>query len=368
MINMLIQHYGAGTTLARKITASLEALQLEIGCIGGPFVKNYDELHLLATACWTKSLWEWLHYYKFRLHLDYPPLPLPRKCDALVVRLFWDAGYRGQQWQALNRCRLALKLLFLSNIATACGRSINISLVLRPVSQDKGASSFVFPNEHPSQGDWRLWLDFWTAFAGPGWSLQNPLGNWEHPTHRRWDWFYDARDNLLIHLERDGETVAYSIPGEGHRLRLRQIYHRSHVLASVPAHCLPANVLTLPGYQILRREIGPPLASSSLVTQSFWTYLRSMGGEWMWEHIVEGDIKVGWIRDALTNGTFLAVTDESYDRGMAPTVSGLGWIIVCTACHRTLRGSFFEVSHSAGFYRGKLLGVVANHTFAIAIT
>ena len=56
MINMLIQHYGAGTTLARKITASLEALQLEIGCIGGPFVKNYDELHFLATACWTKSL------------------------------------------------------------------------------------------------------------------------------------------------------------------------------------------------------------------------------------------------------------------------------------------------------------------------
>jgi len=168
---MLIQHYGAGTTLARKITASLEALQLEIGCVGSPFAENYDELHLLTTACWTKSLWERLHYYKFRIHRDYPPLPLPRKCDALVVHLFWDAGYRGQQLQGLNRCRLALKLLFLSDIATACGRFINISLVLRPASQDKGVSAFVFPNEHLSQVDWRLWLDFWTAFAGPGWSL-----------------------------------------------------------------------------------------------------------------------------------------------------------------------------------------------------
>ena len=63
MINMLIQHYGAGITLTRKITASLEALQLEIGCVGSSFVENYDELHLLATACWTKSLWERLHYY-----------------------------------------------------------------------------------------------------------------------------------------------------------------------------------------------------------------------------------------------------------------------------------------------------------------
>jgi len=85
---MLIQHYGTGTTLARKITASLEALQLEIGCVGSPYAENYDELHLLATACWTKSLWERLHYYKVRIHLDCPPLPLPRKCDALVVRLY----------------------------------------------------------------------------------------------------------------------------------------------------------------------------------------------------------------------------------------------------------------------------------------
>ena len=68
---MLIQHYGAETTLARKITASLEALQLEIGCVGSPFAENYDKLHLLAPACWTKSLWERLHYYKFRIHLDY---------------------------------------------------------------------------------------------------------------------------------------------------------------------------------------------------------------------------------------------------------------------------------------------------------
>ena len=107
-----------------------------------------------------KNLWERLHYYKFSIHLDYPPLPLPRKSDSLVVRLIWDAGYRGEQLQALNRCRLALKLLFLSDIATACGRYINISLVLRPVPQDKSVSAFVFPNEHPSQGDWRLWLEF----------------------------------------------------------------------------------------------------------------------------------------------------------------------------------------------------------------
>jgi len=53
-----------------------------------------------------------------------------------------------------------------------------------------------------------------------------------------------------------------------------------------------------------------------------------MGGEWMWEHIVEGNIQVGWVRDVLANGTFLAVTNGSYNREKSPTVSGSGWIIV----------------------------------------
>jgi len=49
MINMFIQHYGATTTLAKKISASLEALQLEIGCTGNPLEEDYDQLHLLVT-------------------------------------------------------------------------------------------------------------------------------------------------------------------------------------------------------------------------------------------------------------------------------------------------------------------------------
>ena len=73
-------------------------------------------------------------------------------------------------------------------------------------------------------------------------------------------------------------------------------YTSARTQSNIPTHCLPANVMVLPGDQILRREIGPPLTSLSSVKQSFWSHLQSMGGEWMWEHIVEGDINVGWIR------------------------------------------------------------------------
>ncbi len=121
MINIFIQHYGAETTLAKKFTASLEALELEIGCLGNPLKENFNKQHLLATLCWTKSLWERLHNYHFRIYLVYPTLNLPQRYDSLIVLLFWMAGYQGAQLQALNRCRLALKLIFISDIATACG-------------------------------------------------------------------------------------------------------------------------------------------------------------------------------------------------------------------------------------------------------
>jgi hypothetical protein len=40
MMNMFVQHFEAGTTLAKKFTAMLEALQIEIGCIGNPLLEN----------------------------------------------------------------------------------------------------------------------------------------------------------------------------------------------------------------------------------------------------------------------------------------------------------------------------------------
>jgi hypothetical protein len=94
MINIFIQHYGAGTTVAMKYSALLEVLQLKIGCIGNPLDKDYEKYNSLATNSWVKSFWECLHYYQFHIHLDYTTLLLPRQSNATLVGMFWQAGYR----------------------------------------------------------------------------------------------------------------------------------------------------------------------------------------------------------------------------------------------------------------------------------
>jgi hypothetical protein len=85
MINMIVQHYGTKTMLAKKFSASLEAMQVEIGCAGNPLNKGYDRFHCLAMPSWVKSLWERLYFYWFSMHIDYQWLDMPRWNNAMLV-------------------------------------------------------------------------------------------------------------------------------------------------------------------------------------------------------------------------------------------------------------------------------------------
>jgi hypothetical protein len=120
-------------------------------------------------------------------------------------------------------------------------------------------------------------------------------------------------------------------------------YHQAHDVDTTPENCVPANVLTLPGDRIHRQSIGPLLAPQVHEYWPFWTYLKSLGGKWMWDYIQEGEIDVTWISTALANGSFISVADVSYDRDHASMVSGSGWVICCAKSRKLLQGFFFEI-------------------------
>ena len=120
---------------------------------------------------------------------------------------------------------------------------------------------------------------------------------------------------------------------------------------------------------IIRHEPGGELAISPTQPDDFWTFLRSWGGELMWETTEDESQDLTWLVDALRNDTALLVTDGSFDvKKKAPHTSGAGWLNCCTRSHKMLRGSFYETSPSASAYRGELLGLVALHTLSLALT
>jgi hypothetical protein len=87
----------------------------------------------------------------------------------------------------------------------------------------------------------------------------------------------------------------------------------------------------------------------------------------MWDDVQGGESDVVWIRATLREGSFIGVTDGSYNRERAKIVSGSGWTICCIRTRNLLQGSFFEILPKAGSYRGELLGLVALHTMIAAV-
>jgi hypothetical protein len=139
-LEVILQHYCMGSTLSRKMHASLEALQLEVGCRGNPLNKDYGKQGGLATECWVKAVWERVWSYNFAVHLDYTTLTAPRENDQDLVVVFIEQDQKGCRLQSLNRCRIMHQLLHLSCILMKDGRQID-PLYLSPPKTGMRTSS-----------------------------------------------------------------------------------------------------------------------------------------------------------------------------------------------------------------------------------
>jgi hypothetical protein len=94
-LDLFLQHYQTGLTISSKLRASLEALQLKLGCRGNPLLENFSTLGCLATDSWLVAVWERLCSHNFTIHLDYPLLLLPRTYDLELVQTFVEWGEKG---------------------------------------------------------------------------------------------------------------------------------------------------------------------------------------------------------------------------------------------------------------------------------
>ena len=117
-LEAFLQHYGRNTTIAKKMIASLEALQLEIGCSRNPLSEDYALRGGLATMCWMKAIWERVNFYNIDLILSYNNIPAPRERDCEIVSLIAQYEKSAPIQRALNRVRLKLQAIFLSCIVS----------------------------------------------------------------------------------------------------------------------------------------------------------------------------------------------------------------------------------------------------------
>jgi hypothetical protein len=123
--NLFLQHWDNPAPLGKCLRASMEYLQLEVGCRGCPLNERFDPIGKYCTHSWVRSFWECISWFGIDVEVDYPILPYPRENDLTLLEIWLSHGIKDDRLRSLMRCRLFLCAIFLSDIATANGRRLD---------------------------------------------------------------------------------------------------------------------------------------------------------------------------------------------------------------------------------------------------
>ena len=84
---------------------------------------------------------------------------------------------------------------------------------------------------------------------------------------------------------------------------------------------------------------------------TFMDVLLSWGNTWLWDNISIVGVH-GWINDAISDGSLLAVTDGSFIREQYPTLCSAAFVLECTKGRGRMVGSFRIIKGSERVSRG----------------
>lgn len=172
--------------LGLSFQASLETIQLEIGSASQFFRLRFHDFGFLTPISWLATLWEGISWYNIQLMPGTWTLQPPRQHDvSLMDALINDHSFTHDEITSVNRCRLYLRVFFLSDIVSGDGTTI-LQDAYDGVRSTQWISRWRWPRQsRPPPRDWNLWRiairDVWARSETM--KIQTPLLAWHHDTH-----------------------------------------------------------------------------------------------------------------------------------------------------------------------------------------
>jgi hypothetical protein len=123
--------------------------------------------------------------------------------------------------------------------------------------------TYRFPPENPTKGDCDKWFTFWHHYTTTGGKLRVPLGQWIHPTHRKWTWFSSSINELQ--QVKDGIVYHY-LPVQSMqwtRSGMAYALAQNEPLATNYVHGHPVSVQGLDTSLVYKLSTGPSMANLS---------------------------------------------------------------------------------------------------------
>jgi hypothetical protein len=126
--------------------------------------------------------------------------PKPSGNDLNIMEYLVSQKFSPKQLIRLNRCRLYLQLLSLSDMVSADGKQI-ISSVLEGRQLVDRRSSLEWPEQgNPSRADWTLWASAFQPLHTK-FTLQRPITMFPNSQHQTWFWYMDRNNSLFHHVD-----------------------------------------------------------------------------------------------------------------------------------------------------------------------
>jgi hypothetical protein len=196
MTNKLMMHYGCRLALGHFMKMSYSYFTLELGVSFQPLQASYSRFSFLATHSWIKMLWEKVDKFGVTIETAKGPLAFPRLGDKFLMLVLLERGYSREIAQRLNRVRILMQVLFLSDVLTVLGNRIDTTVLqIRP--RTNKTSTLNWPKEEPTLADMILWKEALEDIC-PSRRCLNCLGQYVEKSHRVQEWRWCAMTNKLL--------------------------------------------------------------------------------------------------------------------------------------------------------------------------
>jgi hypothetical protein len=337
-LNLLISHLRAKDKTSYLIVISMSSLQLLTGSHIPFFHLPYTKYAKWIESSWLTSIWECVSRVKFTLIIRNSWVPvLQRTNDLSLMAFFVSLNFKPKQLIALNRCRLYLQVIFLSDIVSADGTTI-IPHVLSGQKLTDRISMLKWPVQQlPPKIDWDLWSSALQNLQTHN-KLKTKLSSWLSNPHQSWFWYMDPIIPTLYYHP-NGSSWYYATPIQVNNKRktrsaARTSFLMNDIIAVDPPNPAKLIPVTVPN-NLEETTVTPTIHTYSLPTPSSTldpttsTFLQTLWSHKFYKRLVGPlhplDTDGLLIATSIQEGSLLACCDGSYSP--ITKLSSHGWVL-----------------------------------------
>ena len=238
-IKFFLLHVRREDKLGKLLQILTESVQLQSG-LETPVLDTPHQWNIWVEKTWLSNVKEGLDLIKGGIHTTFKVPTIQRKHDRALMAIFSSWGIKKTDMEAINRCRIYLSVIFVSDITEYNGLNV-ISEVVN-VKRFRRSNLQWSRQVRPALGDRRVWGKYIGRLCFNTNELITSLGKWINPSHQIWPYMI-ATDNL--HMLRYSDGVQQRMPAIGNNKFLKHGATSDVLEGGFPIQC----VVTATGYK-----------------------------------------------------------------------------------------------------------------------